>query len=144
MADNKREHERIIIEMPTRMWIDEPLGGRSIAFEGFATTRDLSIGGTFLHSSRTNPSKVKPANLPEFLKGDGGDGTTPVDCTAHVLKNLESLGVDTLIPIGGDDTLSFGERLHREGFPVVAIPKTLSKFQPAGRLVAMACDVSSS
>jgi len=47
------------------------------------------------------------------------------DFTSHVLKNLEYLKVDAIIPIGGDDTLSFAERLHREGFPVIAIPKTM-------------------
>ena len=86
-------------------------------------------GGTFLHTSRTNPAKVKPKDVPDFLR----DPENPVDpsdkalrdFTPHVLKNLEFLGIDRLIPIGGDDTLSFGERLHSEGFPVVAIPKTM-------------------
>ncbi len=86
-------------------------------------------GGTFLHTSRTNPAKVKPKDVPDFLR----DPENPIDpsdkalrdFTPHVLKNLEFLGIDRLIPIGGDDTLSFGERLHSEGFPVVAIPKTM-------------------
>ncbi|KAA3606255.1 MAG: ATP-dependent 6-phosphofructokinase [Calditrichaeota bacterium] len=87
-------------------------------------------GGTFLHSSRTNPGKVKPNDVPEFLKDPNhkeaeAKDTSLRDFTPHVLKNLEYLGIDTLIPIGGDDTLSYGERLHREGFPVVAIPKTM-------------------
>jgi len=86
-------------------------------------------GGTMLHTSRTNPSKVKPKDVPEFLRdpansGAGGD-LSPRDFTPHVLKNLESLGVEVLVPIGGDDTLSYGERLHREGFEVIAIPKTM-------------------
>jgi 6-phosphofructokinase 1 len=87
-------------------------------------------GGTFLHTSRTNPAKVKPKDVPGFLRdpenpeGDPADKTLR-DFTPHVLKNLEFLGIDRLIPIGGDDTLSFGERLHSEGFPVVAIPKTM-------------------
>lgn len=87
-------------------------------------------GGTFLHTSRTNPSKVKPAAVPDFLRdpehpeAEAHDKSLR-DFTPHVLKNLEYLGVDTLIPIGGDDTLSYGERLHSEGFPVVAIPKTM-------------------
>lgn len=87
-------------------------------------------GGTFLHTSRTNPSKVKPADVPEFLQdpehpeAEASD-PRPRDFTPHVLENLEYLGIDTLIPIGGDDTLSYGERLHSEGFPVVAIPKTM-------------------
>ncbi|MBW7958612.1 MAG: 6-phosphofructokinase [Anaerolineae bacterium] len=87
-------------------------------------------GGTMLHTSRTNPGKVRPDNVPEFLKdpdhpeAEAADDSTR-DFTPHVLKNLEFLKIDRLIPIGGDDTLSYGERLHREGFPVVAIPKTM-------------------
>jgi len=84
-------------------------------------------GGTFLHTSRTNPGKVNNAEVPEFLRAADYDpaaaGTH--DFTGHVLANLEQLGIDALIPIGGDDTLSYAERLHREGFPVVAIPKTM-------------------
>jgi ATP-dependent phosphofructokinase / diphosphate-dependent phosphofructokinase len=87
-------------------------------------------GGTFLHSSRTNPSKVKPASVPAFLRDPAhpeaeAEDNRLRDFTPHVLSNLEHLGIQTLIPIGGDDTLSYGERLHREGFPVVAIPKTM-------------------
>jgi 6-phosphofructokinase 1 len=87
-------------------------------------------GGTFLHTSRTNPSRVKYKEVPDFLQDPehhhDEEGNQPShDFTPHVLKNLEFLGIDTMIPIGGDDTLSYGERLHREGFPVVAIPKTM-------------------
>jgi len=85
-------------------------------------------GGTFLHTSRTNPAKVKPADVPEFLREPGFDANTDKqvrDFTPHVLKNLEKLQIECLIPIGGDDTLSYGERMHEEGFPVVAIPKTM-------------------
>jgi 6-phosphofructokinase 1 len=87
-------------------------------------------GGTFLHTSRTNPSRVKPQDVPDFLRdpdhpeAEAADDSLR-DFTPHVLKNLEYLGIDRLIPIGGDDTLSYGERLHSEGFPVVAIPKTM-------------------
>jgi 6-phosphofructokinase 1 len=87
-------------------------------------------GGTFLHTSRTNPASVMPADVPDFLRdpehleAEKQDSRLR-DFTPHVLKNLEFLKVDRLIPIGGDDTLSYGERLHREGFPVVAIPKTM-------------------
>lgn len=87
-------------------------------------------GGTFLHTSRTNPSRVKPKDVPDFLRdpdhpeAEAADDSLR-DFTPHVLKNLEHLGIDRLIPIGGDDTLSYGERLHSEGFPVVAIPKTM-------------------
>ncbi len=85
-------------------------------------------GGTFLHTSRTNPSRVKHKDVPDFLhdpESHDEENQPPHDFTPHVLKNLEYLKIDTMIPIGGDDTLSYGERLHREGFPVVAIPKTM-------------------
>jgi 6-phosphofructokinase 1 len=90
---------------------------------GKVRTIDRS-GGTYLHTSRTNPGKVRFQNAPEFLRGQAKEGELN-DFTAHVLSNLEHLGIDVLIPIGGDDTLSYGERLHEEGFPVVAIPKTM-------------------
>lgn len=81
-------------------------------------------GGTFLHTSRTNPSKVKTEDLAGFLASDyPGDG--PHDITKHVLRVLDHVGIDVLIPIGGDDTLSYGLRLHDEGVPVIAIPKTM-------------------
>lgn len=86
-------------------------------------------GGTFLHTSRTNPQKVKSADIPGFLKNSNlgkvidEDGTT--DYTDHVLRVLDHLGIDTLVSIGGDDTLSFSVRLHKEGFPIVGIPKTM-------------------
>ncbi|GMQ85231.1 MAG: 6-phosphofructokinase [Acidimicrobiia bacterium] len=80
-------------------------------------------GGTFLHTSRTNPGRVATVDLPPFVADVGGDG--PHDLTEHVLRVLESQHIDVLIPIGGDDTLSYGLRLHQEGFPVVAIPKTM-------------------
>lgn len=83
-------------------------------------------GGTHLHTSRTNPQKVREKDLPAFLKDNYpfGDQKT-VDCTEHIVKVLEHLQIDTLIPIGGDDTLSYAARLHSEGFRVVAIPKTM-------------------
>jgi ATP-dependent phosphofructokinase / diphosphate-dependent phosphofructokinase len=82
-------------------------------------------GGTYLHTSRTNPSAVKEKDVPDFLRGEFKQGEPTHDFTAHCIKNLERLGVDAVIPIGGDDTLSFAERLHKEGFPVIAIPKTM-------------------
>jgi len=88
-------------------------------------------GGTFLHTSRTNPGNVLPDRVPEHLKGitvpqhKDKHGRDVGDYTAHVLNVLETLGIDVLIPIGGDDTLSYGERMHREGVKVVAIPKTM-------------------
>ena len=79
-------------------------------------------GGTFLHTSRTRPSHLPLERVPEHLSGY--DQKTN-DVTKDVLINLEHLGVDVLIPIGGDDTLSYGKRLHDEGVKVVAIPKTM-------------------
>jgi 6-phosphofructokinase 1 len=81
-------------------------------------------GGTFLHTSRTNPGRVRPAEVPAFLSGQV-DGDGPFDVTPHVLAVIESLGLDALVPIGGDDTLSYALRMHDEGVPVVAIPKTM-------------------
>jgi 6-phosphofructokinase 1 len=87
-------------------------------------------GGTILHTSRTNPGKVRLKDEPAFLRdleqprAEEGD-PRPRDFTPHVLRVLEHLGMDTLIPIGGDDTLSYGERLHTEGVKVIAIPKTM-------------------
>lgn len=87
-------------------------------------------GGTFLHTSRTNPSRVRPNEVPDYLRDPEhpeaeAEDHRMRDFTPHVIRNLEHLGVDVLIPIGGDDTLSYGERLHSEGVPVVAIPKTM-------------------
>jgi 6-phosphofructokinase len=82
-------------------------------------------GGTYLHTSRTNPSAVKVNEAPDFLKKSFKTKNEIKDLTTHILKNLELLEIDAVIPIGGDDTLSFGERLHSEGFPVIAIPKTM-------------------
>lgn len=81
-------------------------------------------GGTFLHTSRANPSKVSPGRTPDFLK-DKIKGDEPQDFTEHVLSVIDTLKIDALIPIGGDDTLSYALRLHEEGIPVVGIPKTM-------------------
>jgi len=80
-------------------------------------------GGTVLHTSRTNPARVRVTDEPAFLRTEGAQG--PVDHTPHVLKVLDRLRIDAMVPIGGDDTLSFALRLHEEGVPVVAIPKTM-------------------
>jgi 6-phosphofructokinase 1 len=82
-------------------------------------------GGTYLHTSRTNPSAARRKDVPGFLKKTFKKSEETKDFTDRVLKNLELLDIDAVIPIGGDDTLSFAERLHREGFPVIAIPKTM-------------------
>ncbi|HDM09070.1 MAG: 6-phosphofructokinase [Deltaproteobacteria bacterium] len=82
-------------------------------------------GGTYLHTSRTNPSATRKKDAPDFLKDQFHTDDDVIDFTDHVIKNLQVLEVDAVIPIGGDDTLSFAERLHREGFPVIGIPKTM-------------------
>jgi 6-phosphofructokinase 1 len=85
-------------------------------------------GGTFLHSSRTRPSHLPKANVPEHHMDTYQDEYN--DLTKVVLDNLSYLGVDYLIPIGGDDTLSYAVRLYKEGFKVVAIPKTMDNDVP--------------
>jgi len=79
-------------------------------------------GGTFLHTSRVRPSHLPQDRVPAHLSGYGEKTN---DITKDVIKNLEHIGVDVLIPIGGDDTLSYAKRLHDEGLKVVAIPKTM-------------------
>ncbi len=85
-------------------------------------------GGTFLHSSRTNPGRVGKSNVPAHLKDKFAAEKN--DLTSEILKNLAWIGIDTLIPIGGDDTLSYGVRLHKEGFKVIGIPKTMDNDVP--------------
>ena len=85
-------------------------------------------GGTFLHTSRTRPSHVKKNAVPEHLRDTYNDETN--DLTPEVIKNLDFLGIDYLIPIGGDDTLSYAVRLYQEGVKVVAIPKTMDNDVP--------------
>ena len=85
-------------------------------------------GGTFLHTSRTNPSAVKKQDVPEPLGATYNQEKN--DLTSEVIKNLEWLGIEYLIPIGGDDTLSFATRLHKEGVKIVAIPKTMDNDVP--------------
>ena len=90
--------------------------------------RAARTGGTFLHTSRTRPSHVPEVNVPEHLRDRYN---APInDLTEEVLKNLDFLGVHTLIPIGGDDTLSYGAHLHKAGVKVVAIPKTMDNDVP--------------
>ena len=88
--------------------------------------RIARTGGTFLHTSRTNPGKVKAQDVPEYLRDSDWSPTQKIkDYTPHVLKVIEHLGLDVIIAIGGDDTLSYAERLHREGIRVMSIPKTM-------------------
>ncbi|NOX17322.1 MAG: ATP-dependent 6-phosphofructokinase [Chlorobi bacterium] len=85
-------------------------------------------GGTFLHSSRTRPSSVPNNVVPKHLRDKYNDESN--DLTEEVLKNLDFLGINHLIPIGGDDTLSYGVHLHKQGMQVVAIPKTMDNDVP--------------
>lgn len=80
-------------------------------------------GGTFLHTSRTNPAKVREQDMPPHLKQEGLK--YPVDITDTIVANLDALEIDALIPIGGDDTLSYAARLNQAGYPQIAIPKTM-------------------
>jgi 6-phosphofructokinase len=85
-------------------------------------------GGTFLHTSRTRPSHVPDVNVPVFLKEKYNKKTN--DLTKEVLRNLNYLGIDYLIPVGGDDTLSYAVRLHHEGVKIIGIPKTMDNDVP--------------
>jgi 6-phosphofructokinase 1 len=84
-------------------------------------------GGTILHTSRTNPGSVNSDEVPSFVNESDRVSTSggKIDCTKHILKVLEYLAIDAIIPIGGDDTLSYASRLNREGVQIVAIPKTM-------------------
>lgn len=90
--------------------------------------RAARTGGTFIHTSRTNPSNVGKSSIPEHLRDTYTADKN--DLTPEVLKNLEFLGIDYMIPIGGDDTLSYGVRLFKEGVKVIAIPKTMDNDVP--------------
>ncbi|HEM49099.1 MAG TPA: ATP-dependent 6-phosphofructokinase [Caldithrix sp.] len=85
-------------------------------------------GGTFLHTSRTRPSHVPKINVPVHLQGQYTENSN--DLTPEVLKNIEFLNLDYLIPIGGDDTLSYAVRLHKEGVKIIGIPKTMDNDVP--------------
>jgi len=85
-------------------------------------------GGTFLHTSRTNPGRVPKALVPSHLQDKYSAEVN--DLTPEVLANLSWLGIDYMIPIGGDDTLSYGVRLYEEGAKIIAIPKTMDNDVP--------------
>lgn len=85
-------------------------------------------GGTFLHTSRTRPSHIPDVNVSEHLRYKYKDKTN--DLTEEVLKNLDVLGIDYLIPIGGDDTLSYAVQLHKKGIKIIGIPKTMDNDVP--------------
>jgi 6-phosphofructokinase 1 len=90
--------------------------------------RVVRTGGTFLRTSRMRPSHVPRESVPEYLRGTYSDEVN--DLTPEVLKNLDFLGIDYLIPIGGDDTLSYAVHLYRHGVKVVGIPKTMDNDVP--------------
>lgn len=90
--------------------------------------RAARTGGTFLHTSRTRPSALPGPVVPEHARDEYNAPMN--DLTPEVLKNIEYLGLDALIPIGGDDTLSYADRLNDEGVNVVAIPKTMDNDVP--------------
>lgn len=106
-ADNSRNYQELTEEIVNR-------AGRT--------------GGTFLHTSRTNPGRIKNDRLPEHLREKYPNEVD--DITPEILKNLDFLGIDYLIPIGGDDTLSYAVRMYQEGVKVVAIPKTMDNDVP--------------
>lgn len=100
----------------------------TVKLDRFNTRTIDRYGGTILHTSRTNPAKTTPDRVPDFLRDPSHSKMKPdqtLDFTPHVLKVLEHLKLDALVTIGGDDTLSYSHRIHQEGFPVVAIPKTM-------------------
>lgn len=85
-------------------------------------------GGTFLHTSRTRPSHIKKGDVPEHLKDSYNEEQN--DLTEEVIKNIEWLGIDYLIPIGGDDTLSYAVHLYKQGLKIIGIPKTMDNDVP--------------
>lgn len=84
-------------------------------------------GGTFLHTSRINPGNVAREEIPAFLRGtpEALSGREHIDFTEHILKVLDLLKLDAIIPIGGDETLSYALRMHKEGVRIIAVPKTM-------------------
>ena len=102
--------------------------GNYVELTQIIVNRAGRTGGTFLHSSRTRPSHLPKDRVPEQHRDTYNEEFN--DMTKVVLDNLAFLGVDYLIPIGGDDTLSYAVRLYKEGFKVVAIPKTMDNDVP--------------
>jgi 6-phosphofructokinase len=99
----------------------------------YLTAKDVRTvdrtGGTFLHTSRTNPQRLPPDTVPDYLKnskwGRQVNDKGTMDYTDYVIHIIDQLGIDVVVPIGGDDTLSFAVHLHKEGVPILAIPKTM-------------------
>lgn len=109
---------------------DDPEGSGELVIPlNKANTRTIGrSGGTFLHTSRTNPARTSMGDIPPFLKRPEHDVISKdrsLDFTPHILRVLDSLKIDALITIGGDDTLSYSVQLHNNNVPVVAIPKTM-------------------
>jgi 6-phosphofructokinase 1 len=107
-------------------------GGYLLPLSRLSTRTIDRSGGTVLRSTRTNPGAVKVADLPTHLAhyGEGRMPDEKVDLTQEVLANVEFLGLDGLVVIGGDDTLSYGARLKKEGVPTWGIPKTMDNDVP--------------
>nr|BBH85792.1 6-phosphofructokinase [Thermosporothrix sp. COM3] len=129
LLDRSRSRDELVFRL------DEPAswkGGYLLPLTRL-NTRDIDRqGGTILQSTRTNPARMKVADLPPHLKhyGEGKQPDDRVDLTDEVIKNLEFLELDGLVVIGGDDTLSFGARLVERGVPVWGIPKTMDNDVP--------------
>lgn len=111
----------IVLEQP------ETIGANAIELNRAMVRTIDRTGGTWLHTSRTNPSNMREGDVPDHLKAGArpGGAAGRLDVTPHVLRVIERLKLDALIAIGGDDTLSYAVRLHNEGVPVLAIPKTM-------------------
>ncbi len=106
----------------------KPMAEQVIELSEEIVNRAGRTGGTFIHTSRTRPSHVPKSVVPLHLRDRYSADMN--DLTPEVLANIAWLGIDTLIPIGGDDTLSYGVRLHKEGVRVIAIPKTMDNDVP--------------
>src|ERR1044071_7015427 len=118
----------------THVNLDDPASRSRYIFPlNRENTRTIDrTGGTYLHSSRTNPVKMKKlppglenATFPQAETTKKAVTSTAYDLTSQVLKNIETLKLDYLIAIGGDDTLSYAAHLDKQGFKVIAIPKTM-------------------
>ena len=107
---------------------DRPDGDCVVELSEEVVNKVGRTGGTFLHTSRTRPSHVPKDVVPEHLRDRYTDEMN--DLTPEVLANIGRLGIDVMIPIGGDDTLSYGVRLHKEGVKVIALPKTMDNDVP--------------
>ncbi len=107
---------------------DADNSGNYIILDEDVVNRIGRSGGTFLHSSRTRPSHVPLGKVPEHLQDKYTEEIN--DLTPEILANLDFLNIDYLIPIGGDDTLSYGAHLSKQGFKVVAMPKTMDNDVP--------------